>query len=851
MQRTLLLGAAAAVLVTFWAARPSVSQETKDSKTIPADQLTFFEKKIRPVLVRECYTCHSNQAEKLKGKLLLDSRDGIRRGGASGPAVVPGNVKDSLLIDAIKYADETLKMPPAHKLSDAVIADFEQWVKMGAPDPRDTGAPKVAWKEIDIEKGKEFWSFQLPKKVAPPAVKNANWAKGPIDQFLLAAMEAKGLEPVGDADRLVLLRRLHLDLTGLPPSPEDVKAFLADETPEAVAKVVDKLLDSPAFGERWGRHWLDVARFGETSGKQVNFNYPYAWRYRDWVISAFNADMPYTQFIKEQIAGDLLPAADAKAKIRQQIATGFLAIGPKDHDERNRTQFVLDLVDEQIDVTSQAFLGLTISCARCHDHKFDPIPQKDYYALAGIFKSTQPLYGTIRIIQNNHPSELISIPAETGQTYYGDKLTPAQKENLTKQLDKLKDDRKELQKDPQAFQKNLNQLIFYGIRISTLEGQLNSYDSEGNPKQLAMGVREATAGGGFGGGPGGPKGGPGGFGGPGFVMGDCPLYERGEVAKPGTKVARSLPRVLTSKQPKIAKGSGRKELAEWLASADNPLTARVMVNRVWSHLFGRGLVPTPDNFGSSGLAPSHPELLDYLAVTFQEDGWSVKKLIRRLVLTRAYQLAGKTNARNQEVDPDNVYLWRATKRRLDAEAVRDSILAISGKLDATPYKGSVVARGGEGYSGGFGGGGPGKGGADQTFMHRSVYMPIVRNGLPDVLALFDFPDPSMVCGQRATTTVPAQALFFLNNPWVVKQAENTADRLLAQKLPERELLDSAYVLVYGRSATEKELDGAEGFLRNYAKSTGAGATPTATQRRAGVAAFCQALFASAEFQHRN
>jgi hypothetical protein len=843
MKRTFLLCAVGAVIVLPWLAPRGTGQE---AKTIPADQLAFFEKKIRPVLVKECYTCHSAQAEKLKGKLLLDSRDGIRKGGASGPAVVPGNVKDSLLVEAIRWTDESFRMPPSHKLPDAVVGDFEQWIKMGAPDPRDTGAAKVAWKEIDIEKGRQFWSFQPPRKVAPPAVKKAAWPRGPIDQFLLAAMEEKGLEPVADADRLALLRRVHLDLIGLPPTPEQVKAFQADDSPDALAKVVDKLLDSPHFGERWGRHWLDVARYGETSGKQVNFNYPYAWRYRDWVIAAFNADKPYNQFIKEQIAGDLLPYGDTKQRTTQQIATGFLAIGPKDHDERNRTQFAMDLVDEQIDVMSQAFLGLTISCARCHDHKFDPFPQKDYYALAGIFKSTQPLYGTIRIIQNNHPTELVALPADSGQTYYGDKLSSNQREALTKQLDKLKEDRKDLFKDPKRAGNALNMSIFLSIRIATLEGQLNSYDGEGNPKQLAMGVRDAAAGFGKGPGPG-----PGGFGkgpgfGGGFAMGDSPLYERGEVSKPGAKVPRGLPRVLTTKTTAIAKGSGRKELAEWLASADNPLAARVMVNRVWLHLFGRGLVASPDNFGTSGTPPSHPELLDYLAVTFQEDGWSVKKLIRRLVLTRAYQLASKPNAKNIETDPDNVYLWRAAKTRLDAEALRDSMLAISGQLDPTPLKGSLLARSGEGYT--IGGG---KFGADPKFAHRSVYLPIVRNGLPDVLSLFDFPDPSLVCGQRATTTVPSQALYFLNNPWVMRQAEATADRLLALKLAERDGLNAAYVLCYGRPATDRELTAAAAFLGNYAKSLGAGATPTAQQHRAAWTAFYQALFASAEFQHRS
>jgi hypothetical protein len=840
MTRAILVGFGLVAALSSLATPRSNGQETKP---IPSDQLAFFEKNIRPVLVKECYSCHSVHAEKVKAKFTLDTRDGIRKGGASGsPAVVPGKVDESPLIQALRWHDETLRMPPKYKLPDQVIADFEKWVKMGAPDPREVAAPKVAWAEIDIAKGKQYWAFQLPKKANPPATKNAAWPRDPIDQFLLAAMEAKGLTPVADADRLTLLKRVHLDLIGLPPTAEQVKAFLDDKTEDALAKVVDKLLESSHFGERWGRHWLDVARYGETSGKAVNFNYPHAWRYREYVIAAFNADKPYDQFIKEQIAGDLLPASDVKQRTQMQVATGFLALGPKDHDERNRTQFIMDVVDEQIDVMSQGLLGMTVACARCHDHKFDPIPQKDYYALAGIFKSTQPLYGTIRILQNNHPTELISLPADSGQVYYGDKLSAAQRETITKQLEKLREDQKEQFKNPKGA--NVNQLVFFNIRISTLQGQLDAYDSAGNPKQLAMGVKEAAAAG-PGGGFGGPKGGPkGGFGpGAGFAVGDCPLYERGEVDKPKNKVKRALPQVMVSKQPSIVKGSGRKELAEWLASKDNPLAARVMVNRVWLHLFGRGLVATPDNFGTMGQAPSHPELLDYLAVTFQEDGWSVKKLIRRLVLTRAYQLAAKTNAGNHEIDPDNVYLWRATKRRLDAEALRDSILAISGTLDRSALVGSAVARGGDGYTGGVA-----KFASDPKFAHRSVYLPIVRNALPEVLTLFDFPDPSLVCGQRQTTTVPAQALFFLNNTWVIQQAGSTADRLLAAKGTDRDRIELAYVLCYGRSATEREATAAEEFLRSYAKSLGNSAP---NPRRATLSGLCQALFASAEFQHRN
>jgi hypothetical protein len=792
----------------------------KDGPISP-EQLSFFEKRIRPVLAANCYQCHSASAPKIKGKLLLDTREGIRKGGESGPAVVPGNLKDSLLIQAIRYHDDTLKMPPKEKLPDSVIADFEEWVKMGAPDPRDTSAAKNSWAEIDIKKGKQFWSFQPPKKAAPPDVKNGNWPRTPIDRFLLAEMEAKGVTPVADVERHTLLRRIYIDLIGLPPTREEIEDFVNDKDEDAFAKVVDRLLASPHFGERWGRHWLDVARYGETSGKQVNFNYPHAWRYRDWVIAAFNDDMPYNEFVKEQVAGDLLASANAKDRANHQIATGFLALGPKDHDERNRNQFQMDMVDEQIDAMSLAFLGLTISCARCHDHKFDPIPQKDYYSLAGIFKSTQPLYGTIRIIQNNYPTQLVSLPADNGFLIPPERLSASERTTLEKRVTDLTKERQDLFKDPKGA--NVNKVVFNNIQLATVQGRLAYFDSEGVPKLQAMGVRDQS------------------------FTGDSPLYTRGEIDKPGAKVARGLPQVLTDKQPKIGKGSGRLELAQWLASQDNPLTARVMVNRVWLHLFGRGLVATPDNFGTAGQRPSHPQLLDYLAVTFAEDdAWSVKKLIRRMVLSRAYQLGGRPNAANYEIDPDNTLVWRMSKRRLDAEVLRDSIMAISGNLDEKPPVGSPVSKGGDGYTGGLQ-----RFPIDAQFKHRAVYMPVVRTGVNEMLALFDFPDPSLVTGQRSTTTVPAQALFFLNNPWLNRQADAVAGQLLAKSISDAERVREAYWSFYGRAAKDSEVEAAQTFVSQYAQTAAGKQAPTAQHRRQGWTAFCQAMYGSAEFLYRN
>src|SRR6266545_2801570 len=572
-----------------------------------SEQLAFFEKKIRPVLVESCYKCHSAESEKIKGGLTLDTRDGTRKGGETGAIIQPGAPERSKLIASLKHKNPDTAMPPKGKLADNVIADFEAWVKMGAPDPREGKAAAKKY-EIDLEKGRQFWAFVGPKKPTTPTVKNGDWVKSPIDAFLLAELEKKGLAPVGDADKRTLIRRVYLDLTGLPPTSDDVEQFVADTAPNAFEKVVDRLLASPRFGERWGRHWLDVARYAESSGKTVNMNYPHAWRYRDYVIAAFNADKPYDQFIKEQLAGDLMPTDDPKVRAERIIATGFLAIGAKTLNERGGLQFELDVADEQIDVTTQAFLGITAACARCHDHKFDPIPQKDYYALAGIFRSTETCYGTVRFIQSNRPSPTIPLPKDCGlPAGTTDTMTASEKARIEKQIEDLNKQISEAT-DP-------IRTIFPRGQVSLLRARLDAFDSEGNPKLLAMGVRDKPAG----------KGGPGGFGPKGGFGGsntiaDSPVYDRGEPEKPSTtRVSRGTLQVMSKSPLKIKNGqSGRLDLAEWIASKENPLTARVMANRVWLHLFGRGIVPTADNFGAAGQSPTHPELLDYLALNFTD-----------------------------------------------------------------------------------------------------------------------------------------------------------------------------------------------------------------------------------------
>ncbi len=697
----------------------------------------FFEAKIRPVLVAHCYECHSAQASKVRGGLLLDSRDGLRSGGDNGPVIVPGNPGKSRLIKALEH--DGLKMPKK-KLPASVIADFVTWVKMGAPDPR-SAARAVAYKRMTIEEARRFWSYQSLARVSPPAVKNTAWPRTDLDRFVLARLESKGLAPAGDADRRVLLRRLSFDLVGLPPSPEEVDAFLADRSDRAVEKVVDRLLASPHFGERWGRHWLDVARYADSNGNADNTPFPHAWRYRNYVIASFNKDRPYDRFVTEQLAGDLLPADSPAQKDEHLVATGFLALTSKPRAQNN-PNYAMDLVADQIDVTTRGVLGLTVMCARCHDHKFDAIAQKEYYALAGFFESTQMLAGAGGRGKRGGTGGLLGL-AGGGQ---------------------------------------------------------------------AMGVRDGK-----------PT--------------DSVVCIKGESRQRGERVPRGFLAVATTgKAPSISRSnSGRLELAQWLTSKDNPLTARVAVNRIWQHLFGRGLVGTPDNFGALGEKPTHPELLDWLAGRFIQDRWSHKKTIKLIVLSRTYQQASDHHAGNYRADPDNRLLWRMSPRRLEGEAIRDAMLAVSGRLERKPPAGAPVTTPARGKRGGVNA---------REANYRSVYLAVPRgNPLPEFLAVFDAANPNLVVAQRDVTTVPAQALFLMNSPFVRDQSTALAGRLLAAaRLDDAGRVELAYKLALARLPSAGERDRAVAYVQ------GAGGTAKETAPRAW-ARFCQALLASAEFRY--
>lgn len=769
-----------------------------------AEGARFFEASIRPVLVTHCYECHSTEAGRIRGGLRVDSREALIRGGDSGPAVVAKSLDESVLYQALLYHDDGYQMPPKGKLPQATIDDFRRWILLGAPDPRVSEINSVVASEVDIEAGRQFWAYRPPVKTLPTATVTTQWSRTSIDQFVEVKLIEQGLRPVGDAEPGVLVRRLYFVLTGLPPSPEDLNQWVfrlqvEDETAQqaVVAELVDELLMSEAYGERWGRHWLDVARFAESTGGDHNNVYQHAWRYRDYVIDAFNDDKPFDQFIREQIAGDLLPIANDEEWANNIIATGFLAIGVKSVGEEDQQQFFADLVDEQIDTTTRAFLATTVACARCHDHKFDPIPQADYYALAGIFRSTETHYGLLKA-QARQATTLIDLTG-MGPPAGAPNLNEEEYAALVRERDEaaqaIDDAMRKIRSGESVFRGLLRKLR---SDRDESEAALQAYSERGEPRVFAMGLqdREATL--------------------------PTRLLVRGELGQPAQLVERGVLQVLNppGKQSlealardanflrhrtpglpslRYQSQSGRLEFAEWIASPENPLTARVIANRVWHWMYGRGLVRTVDDFGQAGDEPSHPELLDYLASRLIEEGWSIKALIREIALSRTWQLASTFDAQNYAIDPDNQFCWRMNQRRLEAETVRDAMLAVSGRLDRNRPLGTYLREAGEG-------------GVGQNVFEpviraidadtRSVYLPRVRSILPEMLETFDAPDASLVTGNRDTTSSPLQFLFLMNSPFVQDQATALSERLA--EVPKDQRIDRVYELSFGRAPTETE-----------------------------------------------
>ena len=732
---TLMIGlTAASVLAGAAAAAPSNEQG-----------IEFFEKHVRPVLVSKCQSCHG--VKKQRGGLRLDTRAALLKGGDTGAVVVPGEPGKSLLIKVVRY-DGDVQMPPKGKLSDEAVANLTAWIKMGAPWPQESVNTKNQPSSVE-EVRRTHWAFRPVKKPALPAVKKPSWVKTPIDAFVLAGLEAKSLTPSPAADRRTLLRRLTFDLHGLPPTPEEVADFEKDRAPDAYARLVDRLLASPRYGERWGRHWLDVARYADSKGYvfQEERRYPFAYTYRDYVIRAFNEDLPYDQFVLQQLAADRLPLGEDK---RPLAALGYLTLG------RRFLNNVHDIIDDRIDVTMRGLQAMTVGCARCHDHKFDPIPQKDYYSLYGVFSSSVepkdlPLIG--------HPEQTVALAAF-------EKELAKRKDAVEKYRNEHKD---ELAKGNRKFRDGLR-----ALQKRVDQWQVTAPDAP--PRAMVLNDKPSP---------------------------ETPhVFLRGNPRNRGPVVPRQFLEVVAGEKRKpFRQGSGRLELARAIAERNNPLTARVLVTRIWLHHFGAGLVRTPSDFGLRGEPPTHPQLLDWLAATFLDDGWSIKKLHRLILLSNTYRQSSSDDPRLLQMDPDNRLLARMNRQRLDFEAMRDSLLAVAGRLDPAMGGRAVELT------------------TAPFTTRRTVYGFIDRQNLPGLFRTFDFASPDTSTPQRYATTVPQQALFLMNSPFVIEQARHFLQRPdVAGQTKDEAKIKRMYQLTYGRDADASEIALGLRFLAEARKS---------------------------------
>jgi hypothetical protein len=757
-----------------------------DSSPAAADGHDFFEKKVRPVLIENCYECHSAESKKIKGGLLLDTRAGTLKGGETGPAIVPGDPGKSLLVKAILHADEDLKMPPKHKLLPSEVEDLIAWVKMGAPDPREEKTAN-AKKEI---KGKDFWSFKKPEKHAPPQVKQADWPLTDIDFFVLHALEEKGFSPAPPAEKRVWLRRVSFDLIGLPPTPAELADFLADDSAQAYATVVDRLLASPAYGERWGRHWLDVARYADTAGDSSDYPVPQAYRYRDYVIDSFNQDKPFDQFIQEQIAGDLLPHATEEERYSHLIATGYIANARR---FGVNPEFVQHLtIEDTIDNLGKAFLGLTVSCARCHDHKYDPISVEDYYGLYGIFSSTKyPFAGSEnekrqRGLPPLLPDEQVSEIFKS----FNQEVAPIDEKikGLEAEIAELRKRRQKEAAGEKAEPAAPSARSFAVIRdeIKELRRQREKLSGKAPQVERAYAVMDGEG-------------------------KNTRIQLRGEPAKLGDETPRKFLDVLGGQTlPPEEKGSGRLELAQWITDQKNPLTARVLANRIWQQHFGKGLVATPNDFGIRGKAPTHPELLDFLAVRLMEQGWTLKPLHRMIVLSQTYRQSSANSHDYTHADSKNELLWKFDRKRLDAEAIRDAFLLVSGRLDTERPKPHPFP---SEDKWGFTQHSPFNAVYDSDM--RSVYLMQQRIKKHPFLELFDGADPNSSTAVRSINITPLQALFMMNDKFAHAQAHLFAARVLKTASDDRERIIFAHRAALGRAPTENEIEQMTSYLAAF------------------------------------
>lgn len=885
-----------------------------DAAEIPLAQTEFFERKIRPILVENCFRCHDATEKEVKGGLSMHSPTSFRSGGDHGKVViVPGEPEKSLLIEAVRYKNRDLQMPPKSPLSDSEIRDLERWVEMGAPDPRpELNHEALAPTGMDPVIGRDFWSFR-PRE-APEVPQGVN----PVDHFIDDALEKNGLVGTDPASREIWLRRVTFNLTGLPSTPGELEAFLADESPEAKTKVIERLLALPDFGVRWGRHWLDVARYADSNGLDENLAFANAWKYRDYVIAAFNNDMPFDRFLVEQLAGDLIDNPTEESL----IATGFLALGARVLAEPDREKLIMDVIDEQLDTTGKAFMGLTLGCARCHDHKFDPILHADYYSLAAIFKNSESFSetktGAIKHwYEHDFSTEVerekfkeidaaISVAKKKASKLKSDIAVRLRGEARSKAVAYLEacfdfsaDDslrtvskiaakaglhprilyhsRRHLDNHVHSdvfgpwwefYQSNNREgmAAFYEAKFSSAVLRFSEIQKEDPkakviPDETLEAFRAAL------------------FDASGFLavpakpehafsdidlaeyyrlsdearilesrspdypaaMGlidreeiedTLPIHIRGDHFSLGDAVPRAVPAVFgndTLSFPDTS--SGRLELAHWMARPEHPLTARVIVNRLWRWHFGQGLVATTENFGVLGERPSHPELLDYLANWFVENGWSIKGLNRLILLSETYgRASAPLSSRDPEIDPENRLLSYFPVRRLEAEAIRDSILHVAGRLDPEMGGKTIPLRNRQMVFNHTS-----KDHTSYDSLRRTTFLPIVRNHVYDWLHLFDYPDPTMPTGNRPSTVIAPQALLLMNSTLMTDSAAAFASRVMKEEESLNGRIARAWKLAFGSAPNADEIAMSAEFLNE--------APDSARQ----WSLFCQSLLASNQF----
>jgi hypothetical protein len=783
-----------------------------ESESTP-EQVRFFETSIRPLLVDKCQKCHG--AEKQWGMLRLDSRDAILRGGESGPAIIPGKSEESRLVQAIRHADDSLKMPPKEKLTESQIADVIRWIGMGAPFPAATENGKRAFRNPN------HWAFQPVRSSPPPKTKDSRWSSVRWDQFVLKKLEVAEIPPTKSADPRKLIRRVTYDLTGLPPTPNEVAEFIDDVRPDAFARLIDRLLASPAYGERWGRHWLDVARYADSNGLDENVAHGNAWRYRDYVVAAFNEDRPYTDFLTEQLAGDLLPADNDDQRCRLLTATGFLSLGPKVLAEVDETKMEMDIIDEQVDTVGRAVLGLTLGCARCHDHKFDPIETADYYGLAGIFKSTKTMEH-FKKVARWHENFLPSNMARAQQAVHESQVVQ-QKAAIQALVERADAGVKSTLQAGEAVPEKLEDRYSDETKsqLKTLRDELAELEKTGPDLPTAMGVSEGT-------------------------VVDVAIHIRGNPLKLGNVVPRRVPNVLTRQElaPVFeATRSGRLELARWLTDPENPLTSRVFVNRVWRWHFGKGLVRSVDNFGLQSENPSHPELLDSLARHFVDSGWSLKRLHRHLLESSTYRLDSQATSGRPDRDHENRLLGRFEIRRLEAEEVRDAMIAVGDGLDRR-LGNSLLTVKNRAYFFDH----TSKDLTDYSSQRRSIYLPVVRNNVYDVFQLLDFPDAAVPSGDRPTTTIAPQALLMMNSEFVMKcSAEFAATLLDKPSANDESRIQQAYLRAFGREPTIGEVNESLTFLKEIGRARSGTDGTNEVSREKSWQSLCHVIVSSNEF----